>query len=37
VRLLRGSAATLATTLEAAAARLDPGAIAPVGTQLAWE
>jgi 5'-methylthioadenosine phosphorylase len=37
VRLLRESAATLATTLEAAAARLDPGAIAPVGAQLAWE
>jgi purine nucleoside phosphorylase len=37
VRLLRDSAGTLASTLQAAAARLDPSALAPVGTQLAWE
>jgi purine nucleoside phosphorylase len=37
VRLLHESPATLAATLQAAAGRLDLDAVAPVGTQLAWE
>jgi purine nucleoside phosphorylase len=37
MRLLRASGATLASALGAAVARLDLGAIAPVGTQIAWD
>jgi purine nucleoside phosphorylase len=37
MRLLRESAATLADTLAAAVGRIDLDAVAPVGTQIAWE
>jgi 5'-methylthioadenosine phosphorylase len=37
MRLLHESGATLASTLEAAARRIDLDALAAVGTQLAWE
>ena len=37
MRLLHESGATLASTLEAAARRIDLDALGPVGTQLAWE
>jgi 5'-methylthioadenosine phosphorylase len=37
MRLLRESGATLASTLEAAVARIDPDALPPVGTHIAWE
>jgi purine nucleoside phosphorylase len=37
MRLLRDSGATLASTLAAAVERLDLTAIAPVGTQIAWD
>lgn len=37
MRLLGESGAVLASTLEAAAARIEPGALPPAGTQIAWE
>jgi purine nucleoside phosphorylase len=37
MRLLRASAATLASTLAAAAAHIDLDVLAPVGTQIAWD
>jgi 5'-methylthioadenosine phosphorylase len=37
MRLLRESAATFASTLAAAAARIDPAAVPPVGEQIAWD
>ena len=37
MRLLRESGVTLASALAAAVARLDRQAIAPVGTQIAWD
>jgi 5'-methylthioadenosine phosphorylase len=37
MRLLRESGAALASTLAAAVARLDIGAIPPVGTHIAWD
>jgi 5'-methylthioadenosine phosphorylase len=37
MRLLRESAATFASTLSAAVARIDPAAVPPVGEQIAWD